>query len=194
MIVLLIMAVIAVYGYTSAQDAATRSKDMYDNNMVAIQKMGTVSADFQQMRAEFYRYAYVPSGSTAAAATISDLKSNIKTNIDDFRDLDLTAEDKKALDTFDTNYASSSRNMTRESEPPMGRPGHSYCSADGGISVNRWTYKCSCSLSGDHKNQPGWRSQTECRIKCSRSGSRTVHGDLVNCRYPDRYWRCSLHG
>ncbi|MFA5269126.1 MAG: methyl-accepting chemotaxis protein [Methanoregula sp.] len=105
MIVLLIMAVIAVYGYTSAQDAATRSKDMYDNNMVAIQKMGTVSADFQQMRAEFYRYAYVPSGRTAAAATISDLKSNIKTNIDDFRDLDLTAEDKKALDTFDTNYA-----------------------------------------------------------------------------------------
>ena len=104
-IVLIIMGIIAVYGYTSAQDAAARSKDMYDNNLVAIEKMGLISADFQQMRAEFYRYAYVPSGRTAAATTIADLKANIKTNVDIFRKLDLTAEDKKALDTFDTNFA-----------------------------------------------------------------------------------------
>jgi methyl-accepting chemotaxis protein len=104
-IVLIIMSVIALYGYTSAQDAAARSKDMYDNHMVAIDKMGLVSADFQQMRAEFYRYAYVPSGRTAAATTIADLKTNIKTNIDEFRGLDLTAEDEKALATFETNYA-----------------------------------------------------------------------------------------
>jgi methyl-accepting chemotaxis protein len=104
-IVLIIMGIIAVYGYTSAQDAAVRSKDMYDNHMVAIEKMGLISADFQQMRAEFYRYAYIPSGRTAAATTIADLKANIKTNVDEFRDLDLTVDDKKALDTFDTNYA-----------------------------------------------------------------------------------------
>ncbi len=103
-IVLIIMGIIAVYGYTSAQDAAARSKDMYDNHMVAIEEMGQVSADFQQLRAEFYRYAYVPSGRTAAAATISDLKSNIKTNVDDFRKLDLTADDEKALAAFDTNF------------------------------------------------------------------------------------------
>jgi methyl-accepting chemotaxis protein len=104
-IVLIIMSVIALYGYTSAQDAAARSKDMYDNHMVAIEKMGLISADFQQMRAEFYRYAYVPSGRTAAATTIADLKTNIKTNVDVFRGLDLTAEDEKALAAFDTNYA-----------------------------------------------------------------------------------------
>jgi methyl-accepting chemotaxis protein len=104
-IVLIIMAVIALYGYTSAQDAAARSQNMYDNNMAAMEQMGLVSADFQQMRADFYRYAYVPSGRTAASATIEDLKSNIKRNVDSFRTLELTAQDKAALATFETNYA-----------------------------------------------------------------------------------------
>jgi hypothetical protein len=73
-IVLIIMAIIAAYGYTSAQDAAARSKNMYDNNMAAMEQMGAVSADFQQMRAELYRYIYVPSGRTAATTTIDQLQ------------------------------------------------------------------------------------------------------------------------
>ncbi len=104
-IVLIIMAIIAAYGYTSAQDAAARSKNMYENNMAAMEQMGSVSADFQQMRAEIYRYVYIPSARTAAATSIDSVKSNIKTNIDLYRKLDLTTEDKAALDTFDTNYA-----------------------------------------------------------------------------------------
>ena len=104
-IVLIIMAVIAVYGYTSAQDAAARSKDMYENKLTAVNQMGLVSADFQQMRAEIYRYIYVPSGRTAASTTIADLKSNIKTNVDAYRKLDLNEKEKTALQTFDTNYA-----------------------------------------------------------------------------------------
>jgi methyl-accepting chemotaxis protein len=104
-IVLIIMAIIAAYGYTSAQDAAARSKNMYDNNMAAMEQMGAVSADFQQMRAELYRYIYVPSGRTAATTTIDQLQSNMKTNIDSFRKLDLTNEDKAALATYETNYA-----------------------------------------------------------------------------------------
>ena len=43
----------------------------------------SVSADFQQMRAEIYRYIYIPSARTAATTTIDGVKSNIKTNIDD---------------------------------------------------------------------------------------------------------------
>jgi len=104
-IVLLIMAVIAVYGYTNAQDAAARSKEMYETNLKAVDQMGLVSADFQQMRAEIYRYIYIPSARTAATTTIDSVKSNIKTNIDIYRKLDLTAEDKAALESFDTNYA-----------------------------------------------------------------------------------------
>jgi methyl-accepting chemotaxis protein len=104
-IVLIIMAIIAAYGYTSSQDAATRSKNMFENHLTVIEQIGSVSADFQQMRAEIYRYIYIPSARTAATTSIDSLKSNIKTNVDIYRKLDLTAEDKAALDTFDTNYA-----------------------------------------------------------------------------------------
>jgi methyl-accepting chemotaxis protein len=104
-IVLIIMAVIAAYGYTSAQDAASRSKDMYENHLAAIDNMGLVSADFQQMRAELYRYIYIPSARSTATSTIDGLRTNIKTNTDDFRKLDLTDKDTVALAMFETNYA-----------------------------------------------------------------------------------------
>jgi methyl-accepting chemotaxis protein len=104
-IVLVIMAIIAAYGYTSSQDAAARSKDMYENHLSAIDQMGLISADYQQMRAELYRYIYVPSTRTATTTAIEGVKSNIKNNVDDFRKLDLTDKDKAALSTFDTNYA-----------------------------------------------------------------------------------------
>jgi methyl-accepting chemotaxis protein len=104
-IVLVIMAIIAAFAYTSASDAAGRSKDMYDNHLTAIDQMGTVSSDFQQMRAELYRYIYIPASRSGATTAIDGLKSDIKDSIDVYRKLDLTSEDKAALDKFDTNYA-----------------------------------------------------------------------------------------
>lgn len=105
MIVLIIMAVIAAYGYVSAQDAAARSQVMYEKNLASIDRMGLVSADFQQMRAEIYRYIYIPAARSAAATTIDGLKANIRTNIDSYSRLDLTDKDEDALDSFETNYA-----------------------------------------------------------------------------------------
>ena len=104
-IVLIIMAIISLYAYSSANDAAARSQDMYDNHLAAIDEMGSISSDFQQMRAEIYRYVYIPASRTAEVATIAGLKSTIKENIDTFRNLKLTPEDKIALEKFDTNFA-----------------------------------------------------------------------------------------
>ena len=104
-IVLIIMAVISVFAYTSANDAAMRSKQMYDDRVIPIAQMGSVSADFQQLRAELYRYIYVPSSRSAGVATIDTLKSNIKSEMDAYRATSLTPEEKVDLDKFDTNYA-----------------------------------------------------------------------------------------
>jgi methyl-accepting chemotaxis protein len=104
-IVLFIMAIISVFAYTSANDAAARSKEMYNDRLMPIDQMGTVSSDFQQMRAEVYRYIYVPSSRTAGVGTIDALKSNIKTEMDAYRATNLNAAEKVALDKFDTNYA-----------------------------------------------------------------------------------------
>jgi len=105
LIVLIIMAVIAAYGYTSAQDAAARSKQMYEDRLVPIDQLGTVGSDFQQMRAELYRYLYVPSTRTAEVTTIEGLRSDIKTQMDTYRATNLDPAEKTNLDTFDTNYA-----------------------------------------------------------------------------------------
>ena len=104
-IVLIIMAVIAVYGYTSANDAAVRSKEMYNDRLIPIQEVGSVNGDFQTMRAEVYRYVYVPSSRAAGAATFVSLKDNIKTQIDAYRTSKLTPDAKVNLEKFDTNYA-----------------------------------------------------------------------------------------
>ena len=104
-IVLIIMAIIAAYGYTSAQDAAARSKNMYENNLAAVDKMGLISADFQQMRAELYRYIYIPSARATAVTTIDGLKTSIKTDVDDYSKLDMSDKEKASLDAFNTNYA-----------------------------------------------------------------------------------------
>jgi methyl-accepting chemotaxis protein len=104
-IVLIIMAVISVFAYTSANDAATRSKEMYVSGAVPIDQMGSIGADFQQMRAELYRYIYVPTSRTAGVATITGLKNNIKATMDEFRSGDLTPAEKADLEKFDTNYA-----------------------------------------------------------------------------------------
>jgi methyl-accepting chemotaxis protein len=104
-IILLIMTIIAVYGYTSAQDAAVRSTEMYNDRLVPIEQLGTVNGDFQTMRAEIYRYVYVPSSRTAGVATFNSLKDNVKIEMDAFRTSKLTAQQEVNLEKFDTNYA-----------------------------------------------------------------------------------------
>ncbi|PKG32396.1 MCP four helix bundle domain-containing protein, partial [Methanoregula sp.] len=104
-IVLIIMAIIAAFAFMSANDAAARSKDMYENSVVTIDQIGSVSADFQQMRAEIYRYIYVPSARTTVRSTAETLKANIKTTMDDFRSASLNTKEKTDLDKFDSNYA-----------------------------------------------------------------------------------------
>jgi methyl-accepting chemotaxis protein len=104
-IVLVIMAVISVYAYSSANDAAARSKEMYNDRLIPIDQLGVVNGDFQQLRAELYRYIYVPSSRTAEVATMDSLKSDIKAQIDTYRGSQLTPDEKLNLDKFDTNYA-----------------------------------------------------------------------------------------
>ena len=104
-IVLAIMAIIAAYGYISANDAAARSTEMYNNRLVPIQHLGAVDGDFQTIRAEIYRYVYVPSARTASVTTFASLKEDVKKEMDAYRTSQLTAEQKVDLEKFDTNYA-----------------------------------------------------------------------------------------
>ena len=104
-IVLVIMAIISAYAYTSSNDAAARSKEMYNNRLLPIAEVSGIGSDFQTMRAELYRYVYVPTARSGEAAITDALKENIKTNIDAYKTTTLSPEEKVDLDKFDTNYA-----------------------------------------------------------------------------------------
>jgi len=105
LIVVLILVVVAAIGYMNMGAMDKADTALYEDNTVPIGELGNVEADFQQMRAELYRYIYVPTARAAAETTIADLRANIKKEMDAFRAKSLSTEEKTALAQFDTNYA-----------------------------------------------------------------------------------------
>ncbi|MHB8164203.1 MAG: HAMP domain-containing methyl-accepting chemotaxis protein [Methanoregula sp.] len=104
LIVILLLAIVAVIGYTSMGSMSANSASMYNDRTVPIDQLGKVSADFQQMRAEVYRYDFVPASRAASTQTIDSLKSDIKTQMDAYRATYLVEEEKINLAKFDTSY------------------------------------------------------------------------------------------
>jgi len=105
LIVVVILAIVAGYGYMNAQSSAVRSAEMYNERLLPIVALGDVQADFQQLRAEAYRYTYIPESRATLDTTIADLNTNIKKNMDVYRANSLTDVEKADLAKFDTNYA-----------------------------------------------------------------------------------------
>jgi len=105
LIVALILVVVAAIGYSSMGTMATADTELYQGRTLPVEQLGSVDADFQQMRAELYRYIYIPSSRPTFDATITELRGNIKKNMDAYRATSLTGEEKTNLAKFDTNYA-----------------------------------------------------------------------------------------
>ena len=105
LIVVIILAIVAGYGYINAQNAATRSAEMYEDATIPISLLGDVQADFQQLRAEMYRFVYVPEARSGLDDTMNDLDANIQKNIAEYRNRQLSSTEKTTLTKFDTNYA-----------------------------------------------------------------------------------------
>ena len=105
LILVIILAIVAAFGYINAQNAATRSEQMYADATIPISLLGDVQADFQQLRAEIYRYIYIPETRSALDITMSDLDANIRKNMQEYRTRSLSDQQKSYLAKFDTNYA-----------------------------------------------------------------------------------------
>jgi len=105
LIIVLILVVVAAIGYVQmgAMDKADTS--LYEDRALPLGQLGLASSDFQQMRAELYRYIAVPDARAASETAIAELRTNIKKNMDAYRATLLTAEEKTNLAAFDTNYA-----------------------------------------------------------------------------------------
>ena len=105
LIVVLILVVVAAIGYMNMGTMDKADTQLYEDNTIPIGQLGNVDADFQQMRAELYRYIYVPTARATAETTIADLRATIKKNMDAYRATPLSSEEKAGIAAFDTNYA-----------------------------------------------------------------------------------------
>ncbi len=105
LVVVVILAIVAVFGYTTSNSSAQAADTIYTDHLTKISYLGDVQADFQQMRAEMLRYIYIPSDRANLDGTIGDLEDNIKKNMDAFRAKDLSEKEKTDLAAFDKNYA-----------------------------------------------------------------------------------------
>lgn len=103
---MVLLAIVAVIGYTSLASLSVNTQSMYNDRVLPIGQLGHVAADMQQMRAELYRYIYVPeSRADIDAKTIPDLRADITKQMDDYRATYLLPEEKTKLAKFDTAYA-----------------------------------------------------------------------------------------
>ena len=112
LVVVVILAIVALYGYSASSSAAASANTIYSQHLTKISYLGDVQADFQQLRAEAYRYTYVPEARSSLDTTIADLQANIKKSMDAFRSKDISDDEKAELASFDTNYAEFVRQYT----------------------------------------------------------------------------------
>ncbi|MDO9326062.1 MAG: methyl-accepting chemotaxis protein [Methanoregula sp.] len=105
LIVVLILVVVAMIGYVNMGTMAAADTKLYTENTIAIGQLGAVDTDLQHMRAEVYRYVYVPESRAADKQVFTEMRSNIKGNIDKYRSKSLTDNEKAELVKFDTAYA-----------------------------------------------------------------------------------------
>ena len=97
LIVVLILVVVAAIGYMNMGALDKADTELYQDRTVPLGQLGSVDADLQQMRAELYRYVYVPSARSTTETTIANLRVNIKKEIDAYRATSLTPSEKTSL-------------------------------------------------------------------------------------------------
>ncbi len=105
LIVVLILVVVAAIGYMNMGALDKADTELYQDRTIPLGQLGSVDADLQQMRAELYRYVYVPSARSSTQTTIANLRVNIKKELDAYRATSLTPSEKTSLASFDANYA-----------------------------------------------------------------------------------------
>ncbi|MBN1168222.1 MAG: methyl-accepting chemotaxis protein [Methanospirillaceae archaeon] len=104
LIVVLILVIVAAMGIINmgALDAADTA--MYQDRAVPIGELGTVNSDFQEIRAEIYRFIYVPAARTTVENRMEAIEADITKEMDAYRSSDLLSAEKTALEQFDRNY------------------------------------------------------------------------------------------
>jgi methyl-accepting chemotaxis protein len=99
-----ILAAVAVIGYTNIKSLAVRGDVMYRQNTMAIEGMGTINASLEKMRGDIYRYIDVPAGRQKMAQSINEIMNSVNNSMQIYKDRNIGAEEKKIIAEFDTAW------------------------------------------------------------------------------------------
>jgi methyl-accepting chemotaxis protein len=100
LIILLILVAVAGLGYINLQDATTRQNALYAE-MQGTEHLALTNAALEKMRGDIYRYIAVPADRLTTGASLVTQVDTINSNMNDFRSMSLTTEDKATLAKFD---------------------------------------------------------------------------------------------
>jgi methyl-accepting chemotaxis protein len=104
LIILLILVAVAGLGYINLQDATSRQNALYAE-MQGTEHLALTNAALEKMRGDIYRYIAVPAERQVTGASLATQVETINSNMDAFRSMSLTTDDKATLAKFDKAWA-----------------------------------------------------------------------------------------
>ena len=104
LIVIALLVVVAVIGYVNLQDANARQGKLYTNDMSPAQNLALSNAAIEKMRGDIYRFIYVPNDRQAMRTSIENQIKTVNDQMADFRNKDLSANEKTELARFDAAW------------------------------------------------------------------------------------------
>ena len=104
-IVLILLGIVAVVGYTAMEGIKTNGDSMYNDRLVPIKQLSAIDADIMQMRGDWYRYAYIPDSRASIDASMPVLIADMDKNWADYKASYADANEKALQADFETKYA-----------------------------------------------------------------------------------------
>ena len=112
LIVTAIMIVVALAGYTSMGAINDRDKEMYNGELLPIDYLSNANAALPGIQGSVYNYIWLPDERAASLTTLNADLDTAKKNMDAYRALPLTQEEKDKLALYDTAYAEYTASVT----------------------------------------------------------------------------------
>jgi methyl-accepting chemotaxis protein len=102
--VVVILAAVAMIGYTNINSIAARGDVMYKQNTAAIEEMGVINASLEKMRGDTYRYIAVPVERQNMGQNINDTMVSVTESMKTYKNRNINAEEKKIINDFDAAW------------------------------------------------------------------------------------------
>ena len=102
--VVVILALVALIGYTNIKSIAARGDVMYSQNTKAIEEMGSINASLEKMRGDLYRYFDVPADRPKMAQSINDIITSTNDAMQTYKNRNINADEKKIITDFEAAW------------------------------------------------------------------------------------------